>query len=75
MKVYVVSRSSNRNFALNEGVLIEVCPGVAGWEDALSYAKDHAKATDEPSWVYEVDLKAVHTFKVEKQVVGRAIAQ
>lgn len=73
--MYVVSRSSNKNFALNEGELIGVRLGASGWADALSYAKDHARATDEPTWVYVVDLKAVYTFKVEKQVVGRDIAQ
>lgn len=75
MKIYVASKSSNKNFALQEDDIIQVCSGSSAWEDALSYAKDHTRTTDEPSWVYEVDLKAVQVFKMEKQLVARAIAQ
>lgn len=70
MKVYVTSRSGNSRFALEEGNVIAVCySGPNPHDDAKSYAIDHTKATDEPTWIYEVELKTLGSMKTKKEVV------
>lgn len=71
MRVYVASQSSNAKFALRDGNILEVChTGPDPLLDAKSYAQDHTRATDEPSYVYEVDIKQVQGYKIVKEVVG-----
>lgn len=70
MKVYVTSRSGNSHFALEDGNVVAVCydgPDTQG--DAKSYAIDHTKATDEPTWIYEVELRAIGSMQTKKEVV------
>lgn len=70
MKVYVTSRSGNSRFALEEGNVVAVChSGVHPHDDAKSYAINHTKATDEPTWIYEVELKALGSMRAKKEVV------
>lgn len=71
MRIYVVSRSSNSKFALKDDSFLEVChTGPDPLLDAKSYAQDHTRATDEPSYVYEVDIRQVQGYKIVKEVVG-----
>jgi hypothetical protein len=71
MIVYVASRSSNSNFALEPQNVIAVCyTGPRPEADARSYAYDVTKATDQPTWVYRVDLRSIGGYKVSKEVIG-----
>ena len=75
MKVYAVSRSGNSRFALDTGNLLGVYREVpSAGIYARMCAHDHTKATDEPTWVYEVEVEAVATFKIKKEVVRIDIA-
>lgn len=70
MKVYVASRSSNHNLALQEGNVIAVASFVPRpLEGAKLCAYDHTDTTGEPAWVYEVELKAVGSYKAQTEVV------
>ncbi len=70
MAIYVVSKSSNRNFALNPDNIVEVCfGGPTPLGDAKSFAHNHTKGTDEPTYVFEVELVHRGSYKTEKQVV------
>lgn len=68
MNVRVVSRSGDKNHALTPENVIVVCSGMYRFDDSKSYAMDHTKMTDEPTWIYEVDLTCVGVYKVEKAV-------
>lgn len=71
---YVVSRSSNKAFALREDCVVEVCFGGPDPEsDAKSYAKDYVKSADENAYVYRVTVESVTGYKVSKEVVSFAI--
>lgn len=70
MKLYVTSRSGNSRFALEEGNIVAVCyNGPNPHDDAKSCAIDHTKATDEPAWIYEVELKALGSMRTKKEIV------
>ena len=70
MKVYVTSRSGHSHFALEEGNVVAVCySGPDPYGDAKSYAIDHTKAIDEPTWIYEVEIKALGSMRTKKEVV------
>lgn len=68
-KIYVVSRSSNKNFALDGGNVIAICYAGPALADAKSYSNDHTKATDETTFIYEVEMKHLGTMKTKKEVV------
>lgn len=68
MNVRVVSKSGNRHFALDPDNIIAACHGVDAFNEAKSYAIDHTKDTEEPAWIYEVELKCLGVMKTEKQV-------
>lgn len=69
MKLYVTSLSGNARWALEEGNVVAVCySGPSPLDDAKSYGRDHTKATDEPTWIYEVEIAHQGAFKVEKAV-------
>lgn len=69
MNIYIASKSSNKNFALLPESIIEVCYSYCNpLEDANSYARDYTKKTEEPAWVYEVEIRAVGGFKMFKEV-------
>lgn len=71
MIVYVASKSGNRRFALEPENVIAVCAnGPSPEADARSYAYDEAKVTDEPTWVYQVNVQNLGGYKVSKEVVG-----
>lgn len=68
MNVRVVSKSGNRNFALDPDNIIAATWGATRYEDARSYATDHALNEEGPAWIYEVELKCVGVMKIEKAV-------
>lgn len=68
-KIYVVSRSNNKNFALEGGNVIAICYAGPALADAKSYSNDHTKATDEPAFVYEVEVKLIGSMQTKKEVV------
>jgi hypothetical protein len=71
VKAYVASKSSTYRFALEAENIIEVCATGPNPEfDAASYAKDYVKGTDLPAYVYEVDIKHLGGYKVQKEVVA-----
>jgi hypothetical protein len=73
MRLYVASRSGNRNFALHEDNILQACHGGPDPKsDAQQYARDHVKNTSEPAWVYEVEILNVIGFREERQVVSFA---
>lgn len=68
--MYVTSLSGNARFALEDGNVVAVChSGPYPLDDAKSYGRDHTKATDQPTWIYEVEIAYKGAFKIEKQVV------
>jgi hypothetical protein len=69
VKVYVASRSSNANFALDPDNIIAACatgPNPLG--DVESYAKDHVRAEEENVFIFEVDAKLLGSYKIRKEV-------
>lgn len=71
MKIYVASKSSNKNFALEPQNVIEVCySGPFPESDAKLYAKDHVADSGEPAYVFAVDIETVIGYKIHKEVVS-----
>lgn len=55
---------------LEEGnVIAAISTGPRPLTDAKSYAYDHTKATDEETYVYEVNLRLVGKYRIDKQVI------
>lgn len=70
---YVISKTSNRAYALAEDNVIEACfGGTDPLADAKSYARDYTKATDDNTYVYRVSVESVTGYKVTKDVVAFA---
>lgn len=69
MKIYIASRSGNRNFALEEGNVVAIGSGVYPQDDVKQAAIDHTRATDEPTWIYEVELTHKGSYRTQKEVV------
>jgi hypothetical protein len=71
IELYVVSKVSNRYFALNQDNVIQVCHfGPDPLNDAKSYAYDYTRNTGQPAWVWQVeDLEAVCSYREQKEVV------
>lgn len=68
--MFVVSKHSNRHFALTSEHVIEVVSGYnASLVEAQQYARDYTKATDLPAYVYKVDMELICSYKIEKAVV------
>lgn len=75
-KAYVASTSTSSVYALDVGRVIAACaigPDPEG--DAESYAKDYAEMNDVRTYVYQVEIKPLRGFKVQKEVVPFVIAQ
>ena len=70
VKIWVASKSSNANFALQENNILAICySGPDSEGSAKSYAFDHTKATGEGAFVYEVEMTHRGSFKTQKEVV------
>jgi len=70
VKIYVVSKSGNSNFALEPEWQIAIVSGyMEGLLDAQVCAGKYAKATDQPAWVYEVEIKSTGSYRISKEVV------
>jgi len=70
VKIYVASKSSNVRFALQSDNIIEqIITGIDPVGDAKSYAYDHTRSTDEPAFVYEVELRCLGAYKTKKEIV------
>lgn len=55
---------------LEEGdVIAAVSTGPTPLSDAKSYARDYTRATDEETYVYEVNLRLVGKYRIDKQVI------
>jgi hypothetical protein len=72
MILYVASRSSNSNFAL----LPENVVGVPSklLEPAQERAAQHSQNTEEPTWVFKVDIESLGGYRMEKRMVSRGFA-
>jgi hypothetical protein len=69
MKIYIASKSGNRNFALDPDNIIAACAtGPSPLTDAQSYAKDHVRGTEESVFIFEVDAKPLGSYKIYKEV-------
>lgn len=73
MRIYVASKHSLGEFALHPVNVIEVCAsGPSPFADAQSYAKDYTLDTDEPAYVYAVDVQFKGRYDIVKEVVYRS---
>ena len=69
MKMYIASRGKGAA-AFDDGNVIAVCAsGPTPLSDARQYAFDETKATDQPTYVYEVEVTSRGVYKIEKQVI------
>lgn len=50
-------------------VIAATSTGPTPLSDAKSYAYDYTRATDEETYVYEVNLRLVGKYRIDKQVV------
>lgn len=67
--LWVASRSSRPEHALDEGNVLAVCAtGPNPHKDAESYARDETMATDKQTYVYCVELVQVKGYKIYKEV-------
>lgn len=70
MKIYVVSKSSTRGFALDPDNIIEVCAtGPDAHGDARVYAKDYALMEGDPAFIFAVELTPVGSYKTKREAV------
>lgn len=73
MRIYVASKHSKEQYALHPVNVIEVCAsGPDPLTDAMSYAQDYTLDTDEPAYVYAVDVQFKGRYEVVKEVVYRS---
>lgn len=55
---------------LEEGdVIAAISTGPHPLSDAKSYAYDYTRVTDEETYVYEVNLRLVGKYRIDKQVI------
>lgn len=69
MKFYVASKGKGMNALEPENVIAALTTGVHPLEDARSYALDETRATDAPTYVYEVEVTLKGTYETRKEVV------
>lgn len=68
--VWVASRGSRPDNALNGGNVIAICAsGPDPRSDAESYARDETRATDKKTYVYCVELAQIKGFQIYKEVI------
>jgi len=76
VKLYVASKSGNKNFALDPDNIIEVCrSGPDPLGDAQSYAQDYVRETLDAAWVHAVELTTMIGYRIQKEVVAFAPAK
>jgi hypothetical protein len=69
--LYIASKSSNHQFALESGNIIAVCySGPDPETDARSYAYDFTREEEKSSFVYKAEIVLAGGYKIAKEVVS-----